>query len=96
MDLLRNNKIKLLLILFLIIKISFFCNGTVKDLKFKQEDGFKRFYLIDEAGNVDYGFFEFNSSDPDNLLSAKDTISDQYKGLSNLTLVGNLFDYQNY
>ena len=94
MDFLRNNKIKLLLIFFLIIKISFFCNGAVKDLKFKKEDVFRRFYLIDEAGKANYGFFEFNSNDPDNLLSVKDTTSDQYKGLSNLTLVGNLFDYQ--
>ena len=90
----KNRIIQFIIILLSFADISVFANDNIIDLKYKNEEGFRRFYLVGKSGISDYGFFEFNSSDPDNLFSAKDTTSDQYKGLSNLTLVGSLFDYK--
>lgn len=67
-----------------VITISVFGNEKIVDLKFKFKDG-RKFYPVDENGNMDFGFYEF-SFDKWKILP-KDKTIESFNGKVDLYLI---------
>ena len=82
---------KIFLILFvIIINLSIFGSEKIVDIKYKK-DGERKFFLVDEEGRMDYGFYEYNIYEK--LISPKDETIEIYNGKVNLDIIEDLAMY---
>ena len=76
-------KIIFILLIF-IVNFSVFSNEKIVDIKFKN-DGERKFYLVDEEGKMEYGFYEYNFYKK--IVRSKDETIEPFNGKIDLNLI---------